>query len=161
MKQLIYILSASHSGSTLLALLLGTHPRMVTAGELKATHLGDLTRYRCSCGEPIRQCPFWRQVCEGMARQGVEFDLARADTDFRQVGSPFADYLLKPLVRGPFWETLRDTALQFSPAWRTRLPVLCRRNVALVNAICELADTEIVVDSSKIGIRLKYLLRIP
>ncbi len=46
--RLIYILAASHSGSTLLSLLLGSHPEITTIGELKATSLGDPDQYRCS-----------------------------------------------------------------------------------------------------------------
>ena len=41
MTDLVYILAASHSGSTLLAMLLSTHPEICTVGELKATNLGD------------------------------------------------------------------------------------------------------------------------
>ena len=40
LPRLAYLLAASHSGSTLLAMLLGAHPEACTAGELKATNLG-------------------------------------------------------------------------------------------------------------------------
>ena len=56
--RLFYILAASHSGSTLLAMLLGSHPDVCTAGELKAASVGDVDAYRCSCGAPILQCGF-------------------------------------------------------------------------------------------------------
>ena len=46
--RLVYILAASHSGSTLLAMLLGSHPDVCTVGELKATSLGNVEEYLCS-----------------------------------------------------------------------------------------------------------------
>lgn len=82
MTELAYILAASHSGSTLLSMLLGSHPRVATVGELKlsASAMGKISRYRCSCGEFIRQCNFWRKVKKGMAARGFEFDIADAGT---------------------------------------------------------------------------------
>src|ERR1041384_2871141 len=58
--RLAYILSASHSGSTLLAMLLGAHPDACTVGELKLTSMGDVNQYRCSCGDRLMTCSFWR-----------------------------------------------------------------------------------------------------
>ncbi len=161
MHDLAYILAASHSGSTLLAMLAGSHPRAFTAGELKATNLGDPDQYRCSCGVWIRECRFWSSVQEGMARRGIEFDITDAKTDFRNVGQWYVDWLLTPLVRGRVWECMRDVALTASPVWRERLREIQRRNVALVDTIRELAGAHVVVDSSKVGLRLKYLLRNP
>jgi hypothetical protein len=160
MTRLIYILSASHSGSTLLAMLLASHPEITTVGELKADHLGDLGRYRCSCGEMIGQCAFWRQVGDAMRKRGIDFDLARADTDFRRPGSRYADFLLQPLVRGWAAEAIRDAALALSPTWQKRYSEIGRRNKTLIEVISEQTGSGIIVDSSKIGIRLKYLLKI-
>ena len=54
MTDLIYIMSPSFSGSTLLTFLMGAHPSVATVGELKATSLGDIDEYDCSCGSRIR-----------------------------------------------------------------------------------------------------------
>jgi Sulfotransferase family len=159
--RLVYLLAASHSGSTLLAQLLGSHPELGTVGELKATSLGDPDRYRCSCGAFIKQCPFWARVRESMARRGLDFDITRAETDIRTGASPYVQRLLRPLHRGPAFEALRDAALALSPAWRAALPRIQRRSAALAASICEVTGKPLVVDSSKIGLRLKYLLRTP
>ncbi|MBN1238102.1 MAG: sulfotransferase [Gammaproteobacteria bacterium] len=65
-------LSAGHSGSTLLNLMLGGHPDAVAVGEI--THLPkNLTlNTPCQCGVPIRRCEFWTEV---VAR--LPFDLHR------------------------------------------------------------------------------------
>ncbi len=161
MTNLVYILSASHSGSTLLAILLGSHPNLCTVGELKATNLGNIDRYRCSCGVLIRQCEFWEKVRQGMFQQGMNFDIVDPLTDYRQIKSRYVKFLLRPLIRGTEWEILRDTALALSGTWRKQLPVVQRRNVALIKTICEIHGVRTVVDSSKIAVRLKYLLRNP
>lgn len=163
MTRLAYILAASHSGSTLLSMLLGSHSQIATIGEMNLSPraMGDLDRYRCSCGEFIRRCRFWEQVREGMAGRGVAFDLADAGTDYKSVDSRYARRLLAPLHRGQFLEACRDTSLGLLPAWRRQLPEIHRRNGALAATISELTGAHVVVDSSKSGVRLKYLLRNP
>ncbi|NLE28064.1 MAG: hypothetical protein GX629_00160 [Phycisphaerae bacterium] len=159
--RLVYILSASHSGSTLLAMLLGAHTHLVTVGELKATNLGDINRYRCSCGSPIRNCEFWSQVRRCMIQNGYSFDITDSGTDYFRINNRYIRYLLRPLVRGPVLENIRDLALNLSPAWRQNLPKIQNQNFALIQTICRLANARIIVDSSKIGLRLKYLLQNP
>jgi hypothetical protein len=157
----VYLLAASHSGSTLLALLLASHPEICTTGELKVTSLGDPNRYRCSCGVPIRQCPFWADVVRTMSARGVPFDIARATTHLTAGASWYEERLLGPIVRHSALEVFRDLALALSPTWRRRLSEFHRSNEALVRALCERTGSRMVVDSSKVGIRLKYLLRNP
>lgn len=157
--EVVYLLAASHSGSTLLAMLLGAHPRICTAGELKITSLGDPQRYLCSCGTRIRECGFWNEVGRRMQNQGFAFDIAAPGTDFRSAGGALAERLLKPLHRGPVAEAARDLALAAVPGWRTRLAATQQRNAALMRTMRELTGKPVVVDSSKVGLRLKYLLR--
>lgn len=161
--RLAYILAASHSGSTLLSMLLGSHPQIATIGEMNLSPraMGDLDRYRCSCGQFIRQCAFWQSVSEGMARRGVEFDLACAGTDYRGVESRYARCLLRPMHRGRTLECIRDAGLSVSPAWRSQLAEAQRRNAALASTVAELSQAQVVIDSSKVGLRLKYLLLNP
>ncbi len=61
--QVIYITGRGHSGSTLLALLISGHSRVISAGELKMLVHDDPHQRLCSCHrlEP-EQCPFWSQV---------------------------------------------------------------------------------------------------
>jgi hypothetical protein len=142
-------------------MLLGAHPEIATVGELKATSLGDPDQYRCSCRERIKSCPFWMAVTDGMAKRGFQFDVTNAGTDLRSGASPFVRRLLRPLHRGPVFEFLRDTALAFSPIWRRSLPRIQALNEALMASVLERAGRAVIVDSSKVGLRLKYLLRNP
>lgn len=159
--RLVYILAASHSGSTLLSMLMGAHHEICTVGELKATRLGDPDGYRCSCREEIKKCPFWAGISRDMAQRGFSFDMANAGTDIRSGASPYVRRLLRPLHRGPFLERFRDVALALSRTWRSELPRIQARNQALMECILARTGKRVIVDSSKIGIRLKYLLQNP
>jgi hypothetical protein len=160
--KLAYLLAASHSGSTLLAMLLGAHPEACTVGELKATSLGDPNLYLCSCGQKIKECAFWKQVSQAMARRGIAgFDITQAGTSIYEARSRYAQCLLAPLHRGPGLEFLRDLGLFFSPAWRAHLRESQRRSAALVEVLQEIRAAKVVVDSSKVALRLKYLLNNP
>lgn len=159
--RLVYILAASHSGSTLLTMLLGAHPEICTVGELKATSLGNEERYLCSCRKRIRECPFWMGISRDMAIRGFSFDITNAGTDFKTMASSYVRRLLSPLHRGPALEKIRDLALNLSPTWRTRLPQIQAVNATLMECVLERTGKKVIVDSSKVGIRLKYLLRNP
>lgn len=142
-------------------MLLGSHADTCTVGELKATSLGDPDRYLCSCGARIKECGFWQQVNAEMARRGVLFEITAAGTDLGTEASSYTRRLLGPLCRGPALERLRDAALSFSPTWRARLPEIRRRNRLLIETVCDLHGAGTVIDSSKVGLRLKYLLQHP
>lgn len=66
--KVVFIASLSHSGSTLLDLMLNAHPEMISVGELK--QLGRFARLekkgrrrRCTCGAPsVYDCEFWKEV---------------------------------------------------------------------------------------------------
>lgn len=159
--RLAYILAASHSGSTLLAMLLNACPEICSVGELKATALGDPERYRCSCLNRIKECPFWITISNEMHRRGLAFDVTNAGTDIRTDVSPYVRWLLGPLHRGPFIEGLRDAALGLVPSWKRQLARVQVLNTNLIDCVLVRTGKKLIVDSSKIGIRAKYLLRNP
>jgi hypothetical protein len=161
MTRLVYLLAASHSGSTLVAMLLGAHPDVCTVGELKWTSMGDVSRYRCSCGTLITECPFWRDISTELGKRGIDFDIWNARTDLRSGASDLQRRLLRPLHRGALAEWVRDAALQATPGWRAHVKGHQARNLALIETILARSGRRVIVDSSKIGLRLKYLLRIP
>ncbi|MBZ5567602.1 MAG: sulfotransferase [Acidobacteriia bacterium] len=142
-------------------MLLGSHPEICTVGELTLSGLHDLDTYRCSCLAPIRECPFWAGVTEEMLRRGFSFDITRAGTDFRSGATPYVRRLLRPLHRGALLEFVRDGALALSPTWRAGCPGVQARIAALVDCLEVRSGKRVIVDSSKVALRLKYLLRNP
>lgn len=161
MTQLAYILAASHSGSTLLTILLNSHPDIATIGELSPGHMEDTSWYRCSCGEKITECPFWDFIATTAREKELGFRLEDFGTGFRMPASRVAARLLRPLHRGPALELIREAALALFSSWPARFKDVARANEVLVQAIMEYYGAHIFVDKGNTALRLKYLSRIP
>lgn len=75
---LIYLLGAGRSGTTLLATVLNSHPKIQTIGEMHqfVEHLKE--GKQCSCGEEVKDCPFWGNIVNDLSFD--ENDLERLDT---------------------------------------------------------------------------------
>lgn len=69
---LAYIGASSHSGSTLLDLMLNNSPRVQSLGEaFRLCWFARTNRQPCTCGKPITECPFWLRI-EEEARKELE-----------------------------------------------------------------------------------------
>jgi hypothetical protein len=129
--RVIYIAGTSHSGSTLLDLMLNAHPRIIAAGEILKLNrqLSQRSSRKasyapCTCGaETLSECPLWSEV------------------DRR--------------VHQSEGKTLADLDMQDYSAAGPKAP-----NVIVFRTIAEAAGKDFVVDSSKLPKRLSYLLRI-
>lgn len=157
MDKWAYILAPSYSGSTLLTFLLAAHPEVATIGELKASAMGDIERYDCSCGMRIRSCPFWENVRRQMDRRGASFDLANFGTQFRTEGHPLANRILTTRLRSPMFECMRGIATRVHPGVRRVVARALERNRMLSEVILDLQSGTVFLDGSKDPIRLKYM----
>ena len=85
----IYVCSAGHSGSTLLDMLLGSHSRAESVGELVHLPMDMKLNNACACGSPIQGCPVWSQVMQRM-RVNPEIDPYALDLGYAlpKVGDP-------------------------------------------------------------------------
>jgi hypothetical protein len=155
-RTLLYILSPSYSGSTLLTFLLSKHPEIATIGELKATGMGDVNEYKCSCGELIRECSFWRSVAHRSAEREIDFSVDAFDTKLVS-NSRLANRFVDTTVRGGLFEYARSTALTLLPGARNALRESIRRNFEIGEVVCELQDKKVFLDSSKTPSRLRHL----
>ena len=160
MAKLAFIMAASHSGSTLLAMLLGAHPQATTIGDTAGTPDRNNPDYRCSCGHRARECPFWMQITERMGSQGINIDVTSFGTRFEYPENWFINRILGAEHRGPFLETVRDGILALSPGWKQSFQRIAQHNSAIVEAATQIANAKVLVDSSKLPHRLKFLLRI-
>jgi hypothetical protein len=129
--KIVFIASLSHSGSTLLDLLLNAHPQVVSVGELK-----QLSRYarfqkrrvlqKCTCGaNSLWECPFWSRV-NALTQQATGQTIGELNVE---------EY-------GELESFQRD-------------------NVALFEAIAATSGKKYIVDSSKSRSRLKLLMENP
>ena len=152
----VYILSPSFSGSTLLTFLLATHPEVATVGELKASAMGDIDLYNCSCGTRIRECEFWKQLSDALARSGTHLDFTNFGTHFRCLDYPFIDRILRARVRGQIFETARKLAVRCIPRARSIHRSILERNKVCVEAITRMTGAKVFLDGSKDPARLKF-----
>jgi hypothetical protein len=159
---LAYILAVSFTGSTLLAMLLGSQQDAITVGEMRVPSLSDPDSYLCSCGQQIKKCQFWNEVSKRMAQRGIsDFDITDAKLSIHDAKSPYVRRLLDPLPRGAFLETVRKIGLSLSPEWRGHLRNVQERNSKLVEVLKEITGTKVVIDSSKIALHLTRLQEAP
>ena len=161
MTKLAFIMAASHSGSTLLAMLLGSHAQATTIGDTGGTLHRKDANYRCSCGRKPLACPFWSRVIEEMAHRGFDLDVTDFGTRFEYPENRLIDRVLHAEHRGPIFEKIRDSIFWLNAGWRRQYRSIAERNVTLVETVTKETNSQILVDSSKLPRRLKYLLRIP
>ena len=159
--RLAFIMSATHSGSTLLAMQLARQHGVCSVGELSGTRHRARPGYRCSCGAELVDCDFWRRVSAAMAKRGFPYSATTAETDVRNAPSRYARRLLRPMHRGRLLELVRDAGLQLSPAAREYLRRHVQLKTALAESVLECSGDSVLVDSSKLGVQLKYHLRNP
>jgi hypothetical protein len=154
------IATTSYSGATLLAMLLGRHPDIVTVGELDGIiPEEDPDGYRCSCGELIGRCEFWGRVAESLAGDGIPFDVARFGMSYEPSGPGPVRRLMIMSFGHPALDRLRDRVVEVWPPERRARRELAARNAAFVRAILGVRAAHVLVDSSKDPLRFAVLDR--
>jgi hypothetical protein len=143
-------------------MLLASHPDVASVGETSAIEWkGEGDTGLCSCGEPLVQCAFWRDVGRALRDRGFDWTSDAFQTEFRMKSHAWPDRLLRAEYRGVCLELLRDALLGLHPGWRAAAPSILAANAALCEVVTELSGARVFVDSSKEPHRLKYMLRIP
>lgn len=157
MREILYILSPSFSGSTLLTFMLATHPEIATVGELKASAIGDVESYRCSCGALLKQCDFWRKVKTGMKNNGAKFDFSDIGTHFSTGPTSFRRLIRLGTINGILRQS-SSLLLRSLPFCRTRLDRIIDQNRILIDLIGSIQCGRLFLDGSKDPERLNQLL---
>jgi hypothetical protein len=162
----IYICSAGHSGSTLLDLLLGSHSSIFSLGEISHLPKNIALNTNCSCGVPVRDCPFWQSVANDIGqRTGIDimskpydFNLgyfnARVIVD-KNAHTPLNRFVGR-IKQGFNYVDLKlasDTFGKIFPGEKTAI----RNNFLLYEAVANNAGRDFVVDSSKSYIKATNL----
>lgn len=93
-RRVVFIASLGHSGSTLLDLILGSHPAVVGLGEVgrSAAPAGDGPPGEpqvCSCGRPAAACDFWGTVLPRLAAEPSASDRRRYEIVLDACGEIF------------------------------------------------------------------------
>lgn len=154
----VYICSAGHSGSTLLDLLIGSHSRVASLGEV--THLPKnlSLNTRCGCGQPVRSCSAWTEIVKKMS-VSLKIDILK-DPYALNLGYIDARVVVDKSHQTPLYNLKRriSHALEYFLLRcdkGTIISLLKRSDQALENNLLlyekarEVFDADITVDSSK------------
>ena len=142
-------------------MLLGSHPQATTIGDTGGTEHRKDPDYRCSCGNKAQACQFWQKVIGQITGRGINMDVGDFGTRFTYPENRFINRVLHAEHRGPILETIRDSILWTNTGWRKRFRTIAQRNVALIETVNRIANSQTLIDSSKNPHRLKFLLQIP
>ena len=146
---IVYLLGAHRSGSTVVGAMLGAAPNVFFLGEsyrfptplfwpterLKMLSWPRDPTVGCSCGVPGAQCPFWSEVRQELERR-----------------APFLDRLAQGQRRYEQWTSLparARAAIRRDPAWEAHLS----RHVEFLRLVARRAGATMLVDGSFSAVR--------
>lgn len=146
-KDLGIMLSNWYSGATLLAILLDRHPKLACNGESFPFTYKDKRRYKCSCGEFLDECNFYRSCASHM------FDETNGQWNnefFVQVPSYsnlgiINKYLLSPR-RDNFF---RNGLLDFFPPYRQKQDSFLDAQEQFIDKALDYLDSDLYLDGTK------------
>ena len=157
-KKCIFICSAGHSGSTLTDLLIGSHSRIASLGEVWQLPKNISLNTKCTCGEDIRNCDVWREVVERLNnkldidiwRNPYAFNLgyfrAKVVVDRKQQTKI---YLLKRKIINALIYLRFKYGLRLSKTVENKFFKTIENNFLLYEVMADVLDVNYIVDSSK------------
>lgn len=160
MRDVLYVLSPGHSGSTLLGLVLGALDPVATVGELKRVPVVWRADEPCSCGQRMQACVFWQQVQSELVRSGPGLDDPQFATHYARRSEAALKFAAGQIRSEPL-EWVRRCALRAWPAARRSLEHLLECNRRIIDAILRITGRSVFLDTSKDAARLRYLLDDP
>ncbi|ADI74110.1 hypothetical protein Metev_1241 [Methanohalobium evestigatum Z-7303] len=143
--KVIYIMGSGHTGSTLLDLCIGAHPKIQSCGEFKP-HLfwGNYQKNKlCGCGISSQSCPFWSQVINDWKSKTGIYDL----NVMKNSQDKFENISINQRINLDSYETEFYSYLIY--------------NQELLYSISYISDKPILVDSTKNSIRALNLSLMP
>ncbi|NOT45011.1 MAG: sulfotransferase [Acidobacteria bacterium] len=162
--RVVFVAGSGHTGSTLLAMLVDTHPQIVSVGETsikpKIRRRGDGDKQPCSCGRLIKDCSFWQGVFENVRRQGFDFSEHNWANDYRLEHPRLNRLLGHHSSRRPV-RLFQEWAAHNLPVFKERTTRVGRVNVAFVRALLEVSGARVFFDTTKHTLRLSRLLELP
>ena len=140
----VFIISSSRSGSTILDLALGSNENCFSVGELNTFNEEVLNDKWCTCGSRYSACGFLSDVCKCLKHNGI--DVADLNQTFRLQQN--SRNLLGKV------QTLYSIASVIGS-----IPEWVRNNEIMYEAIFETCGKKIIIDSSKDIVRALQISR--
>jgi hypothetical protein len=161
--RVVYVAGSGHTGSTLLALLLDAHPRIVSVGETsvkpKIRRRGEAAKQKCSCGATVGACLFWRAIFRHVKAQGYDLGPDCWSNDYRNE-HPLAHRLLTRDSSSRYVRALQQWSAHHLPLHASRMRRTDAVNVAFIRAALQTVNADVFCDTTKQTLRLRRLLDI-
>ncbi len=158
MVKYIYICSAGHSGSTLLDLLIGSHSRVESLGEITHFPKNLALNTVCSCLQRVRSCPVWLKIIKNMGdRTGINY---LNDPYSLNLGYHIAKVIVDRKHQTPIYKTRRKFkvglrylelrfGMEFCKFLLNDVYESIDTNFLLYDSAREILHVDMIVDSSK------------
>jgi hypothetical protein len=156
---LVYIAGISFCGSTLLAIVLNSHPDVVSVGEMGPSERFGDAGYMCSCGRRIVECEFFAGVRIRMAEMGVDFDPGDMRLRHNYSVGQVVERLSYRTFSVPVLNTVRDAVRDALPPIHRRIDECARRNESFMRACLDVSGKKIFLDATKHADRIPFLTR--
>jgi len=161
MRKVLLIASTPYTGSTLLSILLGSHPEIATISELTGLNPDiDETSYMCSCGSRLVECQFFDQVSRRVGELGADFSYSDFNTRFHTGGNRIVRNILYRSLFVNVLERVRGFFVSFSQKYRSNIDYWSHQNAVYIDAISEIRDSKLFLDASKDRCRIEYLSKL-
>src|SRR6056297_110894 len=159
---LLYLVSAPYSGSTLVSFLLGSHRKIASVGELSGPDPKIKPEaHQCSCGMPTAQCPFWHEIQQRLARKDVAFSILKQDKSWKCANNRYIHYALTRAPGLLFLDGLQGFAATRMWPFKKQIAEFLNTNVAVMQEITAYYGASVFLDTSKDIGRLQLLRRSP
>jgi hypothetical protein len=136
MVKVLYIAGSGRSGSTILDLAIGQHPKCFSAGELRQLWTYSIPNNEfCGCGVPFNRCSFWTQVMNTFQAEITNYKLKEIARLKHKVK---ATCLLAPISSRLLKRQVFENRHQYGQ-------IMLR----LYRAIQSISGKDIIIDSSK------------
>lgn len=160
-KSYVYIVCPGHSGSTLLSILLNTHPNISSPGEyIPFFKVGVDKIPKCSCGNHLNECEFWNKVETLMSSKGYSyfktFNNSSLPIDFSNKLTKLCYYYPSP---SRYLEKVRDFILSIDKKNYFRNEQMVKFCSAVAESVMCVENSDVFVDATKNIIIFKLLSR--
>lgn len=159
MVEYLYICAPGHSGSTLLDLLLGSHSKIESLGEIAQLPKNIALNTDCSCGQPVLSCLLWSNVIQQVGNHlninipnnpyalNMGFPKAVAVVDKTHQTSA---YLARRKILLGLWYLKLRFNLELGPRWMQPLYKSLAHITLVYDTVKQIQNAELIVDSSKL-----------
>lgn len=153
--RMVYLTSVEHSGSTLVACLLGGHPQVMTVGEFGTPFPKD---GKCSCGSLYQDCAFWQKWADLAEQKNVPFDLGNFNINILpdRVGGFWEDlfYYQFPLKT---FDRIRDALYLLLPKRNNIVISKINKSFKLAKILCDANGASVFLDTTKNPLQIRFL----